>query len=238
LPWADHAERIAVATASAQSKAGRTIRRRRTVRYDSPAKIPEVARRRRLPRDYVRGFTCPTCGSGPRRLCVDDGEVRERNHPARVAVARASLAKCSAAPRTVQVWVAGFCPNGPGPGGWAALLRVGGRDLELRGGASLTTQSRMMLTALIESVRALPASRARLIVHVESGRIVEALSKCWPADWRERGWVKHDGTPVKNRDLCELLANETAPHDVSWRRFAADGTTEQTRVTALAAAER
>jgi transcription elongation factor Elf1 len=127
LPWADHAERIEVARGSARSADDHSVRRPTEVRYDAPPRIPEVARRRLLPKDYVRVFTCPKCGSGPLAPCVDgDGQARIPNHSARVAVARASLSKRSEATSTTHVWVAGVCPDEPGPGGWAALLQVGG----------------------------------------------------------------------------------------------------------------
>jgi ribonuclease HI len=156
----------------------------------------------------------------------------------RASVSRASLSKRSAAPAGVHVWVAGVCPNGPGPGGWAALLRVGERELELQGGAPLTTQARMTLTAAIESIRALPDRHARLTVAIDSANVVHALVKGWPATWREHGWTKHDGTPVRNRDLWELLVRETELHEAHWRGFAAEGRPEQARVAAVAAAQR
>ena len=65
-----------------------------------------------------------------------------------------------------------------------------------------------------------------------------ALSKGWPSVWRERGWVKVNGTPVKNRDLWELLARETEPHEIRWRQFTQDGGSEQARVITIAAAQR
>lgn len=239
LPWADHAERIAVAKASAKFADAGSSRPRRAVRYDSPPRIPEGARARRLPREYVRGFTCPRCGSGPHEPCVGDrGQPRSANHSARVAVARASLSKRSAATATVHVWVAGVCPDGPGPGRWAALLRIGKRELELHGSAPLTTQPRMTLTAMIESIRVLPGTHPRLTVAIDSEHILNALSKGCPTAWKERGWIKHDGTPVKNRDLWELLVSETESQDLRWRRFAPTGRPEQARVVAIAAAQR
>jgi ribonuclease HI len=96
----------------------------------------------------------------------------------------------------------------------------------------------MTLTALIESIRAIPHPHASLTVHVESEHIVTALRKGWPAVWSERAWLKGDGTPVKNRDLWELLECETEPHEMRWQQFTADGGSEQTRVIAIATARR
>jgi ribonuclease HI len=240
LPWADHAERMAVARQSARSADDLSDRAARQVRYDVPPEIPEVARRRRLPRDYVRGFTCPKCGSVPGAACVDEAsQFRAQNHAARVAVARRGWAKSSAATGAALVWVAGVCPSGPGPGGWAALLRIAGREIELHGDAPLTTKPRMALTALIEAIRALPRTPAQLTVHTESQQLVTALRNGWPAVWRANGWTKQDGMPVRNRDLWELVAREIEPHQIRWRHLTlSDGGPEQARVTAIAAARR
>ena len=241
LAWADHAERIALAKAASKRPATSGMRRvrsprRATATWATPPTMPEVAQSRRLPRDYVRGFTCPQCGSGPNVACVGTrGQPREQNHAGRVAVARAGLAKRSAL--TVTISVAGVCPDGPGPGGWAALIAIGTRELQLRGHADLTAESRMTLTALIEAFRALPSRPARLTVEVDSEHIERALRNGWPALWLDRGWVKADGTPVRNRDLWELLGVEIETHDVSWQSVPDDAGRRQ-RVRDLAAAQR
>jgi ribonuclease HI len=97
----------------------------------------------------------------------------------------------------------------------------------------------MILTAVIEGLLALPRTSVRVTVHVQPGHVLTALSKGWPALWRERDWIKHDGTPVKNRDLWERLVAATEPREIRWRPFASTGgSQQQERVIAIAAAQR
>ena len=54
-----------------------------------------------------------------------------------------------------MIYTDGACKGNPGPGGWGAWLRSGGHERELFGGEPLTTNNRMELTAVIESLTAL-----------------------------------------------------------------------------------
>jgi ribonuclease HI len=75
-------------------------------------------------------------------------------------------------------------------------------------------------------------------VHIEPGHVLVALSKGWPALWRQCDWIKQDGTPVKNRDLWERLVAGTERRDIRWRPFArSGGSQQQERALAIAAAE-
>ncbi|MBI3722819.1 hypothetical protein HY251_02525 [bacterium] len=56
---------------------------------------------------------------------------------------------------TVLAWTDGACRGNPGPGGWAALLRMGDRERELSGGESVTTNNRMELMGAIAALEAL-----------------------------------------------------------------------------------
>ena len=56
--------------------------------------------------------------------------------------------------KEVELFTDGACSGNPGPGGWGAILRFGGREKELSGGEAQTTNNRMELTAAIEVLAA------------------------------------------------------------------------------------
>ena len=57
--------------------------------------------------------------------------------------------------KAVEAFTDGACRGNPGPGGWGAVLRAGGRVKELSGGEAMTTNNRMELKAAIEALTAL-----------------------------------------------------------------------------------
>jgi ribonuclease HI len=56
--------------------------------------------------------------------------------------------------KPVEIYTDGACKGNPGPGGWGAVLISAGREKEIFGGESLTTNNRMELMAVIEALRA------------------------------------------------------------------------------------
>ncbi|WP_199224368.1 ribonuclease HI [Serinibacter arcticus] len=117
-------------------------------------------------------------------------------------------------PETVEIWTDGACKGNPGPGGWGALLVAGGREKELWGGESPTTNNRMELTGVIEALRALkrPCS---IVLHVDSTYVMQGMSS-WIAGWKRNGWRTSSKQPVKNADLWRALDEEIAQHEVRW----------------------
>ena len=67
----------------------------------------------------------------------------------------------------VVIYTDGACKGNPGPGGWGAWLRWGAHEKELFGGEPLTTNNRMELTAVIESL-ALLKRRTPVAVYTDS----------------------------------------------------------------------
>ena len=52
--------------------------------------------------------------------------------------------------KQVEIFTDGACKGNPGPGGWGAVLRMGGHEKELSGHAPATTNNRMELSAVID----------------------------------------------------------------------------------------
>ena len=51
-----------------------------------------------------------------------------------------------------KLYIDGACVGNPGPGGWAAIVIVDDKKIELFGGEKLTTNNRMELTAAIKAL--------------------------------------------------------------------------------------
>ena len=140
------------------------------------------------------------------------------------------------APPEVSIFTDGACSGNPGPGGWAAILVSGPHRKELSRGYRRTTNNRMELLAVIESLKSLKA-RSRVTIWSDSKYVVEAIEKGWAKGWRRNGWRKGDKKPALNPDLWEQLLNLLDQHTVrfQWVR-GHDGHDENERADQLAVA--
>ena len=114
----------------------------------------------------------------------------------------------------VEIFTDGACRGNPGPGGWAALLRFGDRELEIAGGEPHTTNNRMELLAAINALQALKRP-CRVAVHTDSNYVRDGITK-WIHGWRRNGWKTADRKPVKNAELWQELVEAAAPHRIEW----------------------
>jgi ribonuclease HI len=135
----------------------------------------------------------------------------------------------------VEIFTDGACKGNPGPGGWAALLRLGRHEKELTGSESDTTNNRMEMTAVIRALNAL--TRPCLVeLHSDSKYVIDGMTK-WVEGWQKKGWKNASKKPVRNADLWHDLIEAAAPHRINWVWVRGhDGHTENERVDALASA--
>jgi ribonuclease HI len=119
------------------------------------------------------------------------------------------------AQKVVEIYTDGACSGNPGPGGWGALLRWGGREKEIWGGdPGPTTNNRMELMAAIRALEML--SRPVLVkLHTDSSYLRNGIMS-WMSNWRRNGWLTADRKPVKNADLWRRLSDATQAHEVEW----------------------
>lgn len=114
----------------------------------------------------------------------------------------------------VEVFADGACSGNPGVGGYGAILRSGGREKELSGSESLTTNNRMELTAVIKALEALKRP-CRVKVVTDSNYIVQGMN-LWILAWLQNNWKNSQKQQVANRDLWEKLWELSRFHEISW----------------------
>jgi ribonuclease HI len=133
----------------------------------------------------------------------------------------------------IEIYTDGACRGNPGPGGWAALLRIGEHEREISGAEALTTNNRMELTAVIRALEALKRPvEARL--YTDSEYVRRGVTEWLPA-WKARGWRTAQRKPVKNQDLWQQLDERRLPHRIEWHWVPAHaGVSDNERVDRLA----
>jgi ribonuclease HI len=136
----------------------------------------------------------------------------------------------------VEIFTDGACKGNPGPGGWGVILRSNGKERELSGGESPTTNNRMELMAAIEALNALKRP-CRVQLYTDSVYVRDGITK-WIHGWRRNGWRTADKKPVKNAELWQALLEATASHRIDWHWVKGHaGHPENERADALACAE-
>ncbi len=114
----------------------------------------------------------------------------------------------------IEVFTDGACRGNPGPGGWGALLRHGGREKQIYGGEPDTTNNRMELMAAIEALRAIK-SASQVDLTSDSQYVRKGITE-WLPNWKKRGWKTAAKKPVKNKDLWQLLEGAAERHEITW----------------------
>jgi ribonuclease HI len=113
--------------------------------------------------------------------------------------------------------------EGDNPGGAGALIEIRHpstgalvrRDLWISDPA--TTNNRMALHSVIESMHAIAAkgARCKLTFTTDSRYIVDGMTQ-WVHSWARRGWTRKGGA-IENLELWHDAVRAAALHDVSWK---------------------
>ncbi|MBT3704367.1 ribonuclease HI [Candidatus Peregrinibacteria bacterium] len=120
----------------------------------------------------------------------------------------------------IQIYTDGSCLGNPGPGGWAAIITEDGKDTAISGNDPDTTNNRMEMMAVIESLKYLHKKYGRdklpaiqINFFIDSNLIVQTLNS---------GWKKK-----KNQDLWAEIEKLTAWLNIKWEWVKAHHKDEQ-----------
>ena len=119
----------------------------------------------------------------------------------------------STASPDVVIYTDGGCDPNPGPGGWAALILMDGKKVELSGTDPATTNNRMELIAAIQALRSLKTP-GKVSVFTDSQYLQRGINE-WMPKWLAKNWRGSSG-PVANQDLWKELLVVMKPHQVEW----------------------
>lgn len=135
--------------------------------------------------------------------------------------------------RNVIAYTDGCCLGNPGAGGWGSLMMYEGATKEIFGGEAATTNNRMEMTAVLQTLENL-LEPATVQIHTDSQYVKNGMTS-WLAKWKANGWRTADKKPVKNKDLWERLDALCDVHTVTfhWVR-GHNGHPENERADALA----
>lgn len=116
----------------------------------------------------------------------------------------------------VTIFTDGSCLGNPGRGGYGAVLKYGDTTKELSQGYRLTTNNRMELLAVIESLESLNRA-CEVELYTDSKYVQQAITKKWLANWQKNGWKTAAKKPVKNQDMWRRLMPLLEKHSVDFR---------------------
>lgn len=121
----------------------------------------------------------------------------------------------------VEIFTDGSSLGNPGPGGFGAVVVSGDNVIhELGGHDKQTTNNRMELQAVIESVKYIISHKINhVIIHADSAYVLGGITM-WVFNWEKNGWKKADKKPVLNQDLWQELLALTRAYEgkLSWAK--------------------
>ena len=123
---------------------------------------------------------------------------------------------------SLMIYTDGGCSGNPGPGGWAYILvqnTFQGQKVlaENYGSDRQTTNNRMELSAVIESLRAVKTMDIprQITVYTDSQYVQKGITE-WIKKWRLNSWRTSDKKPVKNQDLWQELDSLADDFSINW----------------------
>ena len=114
----------------------------------------------------------------------------------------------------IEIYTDGACSGNPGKGGWGVYIKTEDQEVELNGSMDNTTNNRMELTAVIESLKYLK-NKSNINLFTDSKYVMQGIEE-WIHKWKENNWKTSKKESVKNKELWLELDALVSMHDINW----------------------
>lgn len=107
----------------------------------------------------------------------------------------------------IRIFTDGASRGNPGPGGWGSIIDFGDEVHELGGRENKTTNNRMELSAVLESLEFLQNnnhSGAHVKFFTDSSYVAKGVSS-WVKGWRQNNWKNKTGQEIANVDMWQKI---------------------------------
>ena len=115
-----------------------------------------------------------------------------------------------------EIYTDGACFGNPGPGVCASIIiKIDtGERIRKMGSELSTTNNRMELRAVIESLRSIP-KESKLAIFTDSKYVINGIES-WIIKWKKNNWMGSNRKLVKNKDLWLDLDSLTKTQIIRW----------------------
>lgn len=99
----------------------------------------------------------------------------------------------------ISIYTDGSCIGNPGPGGWAGILLMPEGEEVVKGGEPDTTNNRMEMTAIINSLKYIRKNinekdlkKLKIKIYSDSNLIIQTLTQNWKRKKNQDLWAEMD----------------------------------------------
>lgn len=117
----------------------------------------------------------------------------------------------------IIIFTDGSALGNPGKAGWGAIIISNKKNiLEMGGFEKKSTNNRMEMTAVIESIKRVNEEfpNSKIEIYIDSSYVINGITK-WIHGWVLKGWIGVNKQPILNKDLWEEL-NKINGSNIKW----------------------
>lgn len=115
----------------------------------------------------------------------------------------------------IKIFTDGSSLGNPGPGGWGSVVWYGDNIKELGGKENPTTNNRMELKAVIESIIFVKKMNLPMIIYSDSKYVIQGAT-AWIKNWKRNNWQTKQKSEVLNKDLWQKLDQALENTNIKW----------------------